>query len=135
MGPAHGYVENVAAAITLAITDDRASGRIYNVGEESGPTTAERVRTLAKVVGWTGEIVTLPQASLPFPLRDAYHYAQDLAYDTTRFRTELGFKERVSVDEGLSRAIAWLRAHPPALDAAHFDYAAEDAALIAAKTA
>jgi nucleoside-diphosphate-sugar epimerase len=31
---ARGYVENVAAAIALAATDDRASGRIYNVCEE-----------------------------------------------------------------------------------------------------
>ncbi len=131
----HGYVENVAAAITLAITDDRASGRIYNVGEESVPTTAERVRLLAKQVGWTGQIVTLPRASLPPHLRDAYHYSQDLAYDTSRIRSELGYKETVSVDEGLRRTIAWLRAQPPALDAAQYDYAAEDAALRAAKTA
>ncbi len=33
-----GYVENVAAAIVLAITNDRAAGRIYNVGEESRET-------------------------------------------------------------------------------------------------
>src|SRR6266704_805124 len=29
----HGYVENVADAIALAVTDERAAGRIYNVGE------------------------------------------------------------------------------------------------------
>jgi nucleoside-diphosphate-sugar epimerase len=131
----HGYVENIAAAITLAVTDDRASGRIYNVGEESIPTTAERVRLLSKLVGWTGEIVTLPRASLPVHLRDAYNYSQDLVYDTSRIRGELGYKETVSVDEGLRRTIAGLRAHPPALDAAQFDYAAEDATLEAAKTA
>src|SRR5207249_1224013 len=28
-----GYVENVAAAIALAVVDERAIGRIYNVGE------------------------------------------------------------------------------------------------------
>ncbi len=131
----HGYVENVAAAITMAVTDDRASGHIYNVGEESIPTTAERVRQLAKLVGWRGEIVTFPRGSLPPHLRDAYHYSQDLAYDTSRIRTELGYQETVSVDEGLRRTITWLRAHPPAADAAHSYYAAEDAALAAAKTA
>jgi nucleoside-diphosphate-sugar epimerase len=131
----HDYVENVAAAITLAITDNRASGRIYNIGEESVPTTADRVRMLAKLVGWTGEIVALPQTALPSYLRDAYNYSQDLAYDTSRIRSELGYKETVSVDEGLRRTIAWLRAHPPALDAAQYDYAAEEAAMVAAKTA
>jgi nucleoside-diphosphate-sugar epimerase len=130
----HGYVENVTAAITLAVTDDRASGQIYNVGEESVPTTAERARRLAKLVGWTGEIVTLPRNALPGHLRDAHNYSRDLAYDTSRIRSELGYKETVSVDEGLRRTIAGLRAHPPAFDAAQYDYAAEDEALKGAKT-
>ena len=125
----HGYVENVAAAITLAVTDDRAAGRIYDVGEESVPTTAERIRTIANLVGWPGEIVALPRASLPPHLQDAYTYAQDLAYDTSRIRHELGYKEIVSVDEGLHRSIAALRKNPPATDPAQYDYAAEDAAL------
>jgi nucleoside-diphosphate-sugar epimerase len=131
----HGYVENVATAITMAITDDRASGRIYNVGEESIPTTAERLRRLAKLAGWMGEIVALPRNALPEHLRDAYNYSQDLAYGTSRIRSELGYKEVVSVDEGLRRTIAGLRAHPPAFEAAQYDYAAEDEALAAAKTA
>jgi len=131
----HGYVENIATAITLAITDERASGRVYNVGEESIPTTAERVRMLAKLVGWMGDIVTLPQASLPPHLRDADHYSRDLAYDTSRIRSELGYKEVVSVDEGLRRTIAWLRENPPSIDAVQYDYAAEDAVLTTAKTA
>ncbi len=131
----HGYVENVAAAITLAVTDHRASGRIYNVGEESVPTTAERVRMLGDLLGWAGKIVTLPRASLPLHLRDAYHYSQDLAYDTNRIRSELGYRKIVSVDEGLLRTIAWLREHPPSIDAAQYDYAAEDAAMSTARTA
>jgi len=130
----HGYVENVATAIALATTDDRASGRIYNVGEESVPTTAERVRLLAHLAGWMGEIVTLPRTSLPPHLRDAYHYSQDLAYDTSRVRCELDYSEIISVDEGLRRTIAWLREHPPSVDAAQYDYPAEDAVLAATRT-
>jgi nucleoside-diphosphate-sugar epimerase len=130
----HGYVENIASAIALAVTDDRASGRIYNVGEKSVPTAVERVRSLAKLTGWMGKIVTLSRASLPPHLRDAYDYSQDLAYDTSRIRSELGYGELVSVDEGLRRTVAWLRAHPPELDAAQYDYAAEDAALALAGT-
>ena len=130
----HGYVENIASAIVLAATDDRASGRIYNVGEKSVPTTVERVRSLAKVVGWTGKVVTLRRASLPPHLRDAHHYSQDLTYDTSRICAELGYSEVFSVGEGLRRTVAWLRAHPPELDVAHYDYAAEDAVLALAGT-
>lgn len=131
----HGYVENISAAISLAVTDDRASGRIYNVGEESVPTTAERVRQMANLVSWEGEVVTLPRASLPPQLQDGYNYSVDLAYDTSRIRRELGYKEVVSVNEGLRRTIAWLREQPPTADSARYDYAAEDAAMITAKTA
>jgi nucleoside-diphosphate-sugar epimerase len=130
----HGYVENIAAAIVLAVTSDRASGRIYNVGEKSVLTTIERVRSLAKVVGWTGKLVALSRASMPPHLRDINDYSQDLAYDTSRIRSELGYGEVVSVDEGLRRTVAWLRAHPPELDTAQYDYAAEDAALALAGT-
>jgi nucleoside-diphosphate-sugar epimerase len=130
----HGYVENIASAIALAVTDDRASGRIYNVGEKSVPTTVERARSLAKLTGWMGKIVALPRASLPPHLRDINDYSRDLAYDTSRIRRELGYSELVSVDEGLRRTVAWLRAHPPELDAAQYDYAAEDAALALAGT-
>jgi nucleoside-diphosphate-sugar epimerase len=131
----HEYVENVAVAITLAVTDDRASGKIYNIGEKSVPTTAERVRQLAKLTGWTGEIVKLPRASLPSHLRDTYNYSQNLACDTSRIRNELGYREVVSVDEGLRRTITWLREHSPSIDAAEYDYAAEDAALATVQTA
>jgi len=130
----HGYVENVAAAITLAITDDRAAGRIYNVGEESVPTTAQRVRMVADLAGWEGAIVALPRTSLPAHLRDSHHYVEDLAYDTSRMRNELGYKEIVSVDEGLHRTIDAIRRNPAAIDPAQFDYAAEDAALAFRRT-
>ncbi len=35
-----GYVENVAAAIVLALLDERASGHVYNVGEREARTEA-----------------------------------------------------------------------------------------------
>ena len=131
----HEYGENVASAITLAAMDDRASGQTYNIGEELVPTTVERVRQLAKVAAWTGEVVRLPRASLPSHLRDSYNYSQDLAYDTSRIRSELGYRGAVSVDDGIRRTVAWLREHPPSIDVAQYDYMSEDAALATAKTA
>jgi hypothetical protein len=49
--------------------------------------------------------------------------------DSTRIRTELGFAERVPVDEAIRRTIAWQRANPPPIPMAVFDYAAEDAVI------
>jgi len=127
-----GYVENVAAAIALAVTDERATGRVYNVGEESALSEADWVRAIAQAAGWSGEIVVVPRARLPLSLRWWGDLAldQDWATDTTRIRTELGYAERVPRDEALRRTIAWERANvltdvPPTL----FDYATEDALL------
>jgi nucleoside-diphosphate-sugar epimerase len=61
----HGYVENTAAAIALAVTDDCAAGRIYNLGEASTPTLLERIQRLGNLVDWQGEIVALPKEQLP----------------------------------------------------------------------
>ena len=49
-----GFVENVAAAISLAATDDRAAGRIYNVCEEPSFSELEWARKIAAAMsrGW-----------------------------------------------------------------------------------
>ena len=86
----HGYVENVAAAIVLAALHPAAAGRVYNVGEAYTPTVGER-------------LASLPERSGNTP--DATHgwFEQDIAYDTTRIRDELGYEEVVSYAEGLNR--------------------------------
>ncbi|MBV9615187.1 MAG: NAD-dependent epimerase/dehydratase family protein [Ktedonobacteraceae bacterium] len=125
-----GYIENVAAAIGLAITSERAAGRIYNVGEAHPLPMIEWVRAIADIAGWHGDIVTLPADRVPPHLVPDIDVNQDLLVDTTRIRKELSYREPVDVDEALRRTIAWERAHPPEqVDAKQFDYAAEDAAL------
>jgi len=126
----HGYVENVADAIVLAVTGERASGRIYNVGESSTMTMAERLRKIGEAAGWHGSIVLAPQGKLPQPLRWGINAEQHIVVDSSRIREELGYKERIDLDEAFSRTIDWERAHPPAeIDPKDFDYAAEDAIL------
>jgi len=125
-----GYVEHVAAAIVLAVTDPRATGRIYNVSDEPTLTIAQWIRAIGDVAGWHGTIVSLPQAQLPAALRSKINTSQDLFYNTTRIRQELGYRELVSLSEALNQTIAWQRANPPkAIDTDQFDYALEDAVL------
>jgi nucleoside-diphosphate-sugar epimerase len=88
----HGYVENVAAAIVLAATHPVASGRIYNVGESPTPTVGER-------------LAGLPPSSMAADERTGFNFAQDIAYDTSRIRRELGYTELVSYEEGLRRTL------------------------------
>jgi len=126
-----GYVENVAAAIALAATDDRAAGRVYNLGEPDALTYADWVRAIGRAAGWPGQVIVLPDGRLPTQLHPpAGDYEQHLVADTSRIRRELGFIEPVPLDEALRRTIAWERANRsdrrPRLD-----YDAEDAVLAA----
>ncbi len=126
----HGYVENVADAIALAVTDERATGHIYNVGEPFTFTIAEWVRKIGQAAGWQGRIVLIPRGRLPQPLRRGINAEQDMVVDTTCIRRELGYVERVGLDEALKRTVAWERANPPReVDPKEFDYTREDAFL------
>jgi nucleoside-diphosphate-sugar epimerase len=123
-----GYVEDVAAAIALAVTDERAAGRVYNVGEPEAYSARDWVRRIADAAGWDGRIIAAPPDRLPASLRFDLNTAQHLVSDSSRIRRELGYAEHVPPGEALARTVAWERANPPA-DPRPFDYATEDAAL------
>lgn len=125
-----GYVENVADAIALAVENERAAGRIYNVGEEETLTESDWVRSVARAAGWKGELLILVKTAMPEYLVGQTPYEHHLSSDSSRIRAELGYKESIGRDEALKRTIAWERENPPAeVDETQFDYAAEDAAL------
>ena len=89
----HGYVENVAAAIVLAALHPRSAGCVYNLGEPQTPTVSERLAALP--------------ASTVEPVRDStYNFAQDIAFDTTRIRDELNYREPIDYDEGIRRTLS-----------------------------
>ena len=102
-----GYVENVAEAIALAAVDPRASGRIYNVGEEPALPEREWVRSVASAAGLEADIVEADPEELPAELAEPFDFAHDLVADTRRIREELGYREVVPFDEGLRASVAW----------------------------
>ena len=124
----HGYVENVAAAIAQAATDERAAGQIYNVGERDTPTVAERVRKLAEIVGWTGEGIELAHDDLPDHLQTPFNWRYELATDTSRIREHLDYREPITKEKALEETFAWWQTVPTEGDRAAA-YAAEDEAV------
>ena len=125
-----GYVENMAAAITRAVSDGRAAGRIYNVADSESPPLGRWIRMIGAAAGWTGKVVPVPKEKLPEHLAFEVRPAQDLTLDTSRIKRELDFVELVPVEEALRRTVAWEREHPPQeADPTAEQYAAEDAAL------
>jgi nucleoside-diphosphate-sugar epimerase len=128
-GP-RGYVENVAAAVALAATSDRAAGRIYNVAEPESVSELGWATEIARIMEWSGEFVVLPSDRVPAHLRMPGNFDQHWVYDTTRIREELEYRERVPREEAIRRTIAWELANPPTTFNPHpFDYGAEDAAV------
>jgi nucleoside-diphosphate-sugar epimerase len=125
-----GYVDNVAAAISLAATDERSARRIYNVCEEPAFSELEWARKIGAAVEWTGQLVALPDEKTPPHLRRPGNAAQHWAASSERIRRELGYTEPVPLDQAIRRTIAWERDHPPPEQfLPKFDYGAEDAAL------
>lgn len=125
-----GYVENVAAAIVLAITNERATGRIYNVGEGKTLTEAEWAYEIGRAAGWIGKVVTVKKEYVPKHLRLDLDWAQHLVVDTSRIRRELGYVEPITPTEAIARTVKWERENPPELvDPKQFDYEEENIAL------
>jgi nucleoside-diphosphate-sugar epimerase len=128
--PCRGYVENVAHAIALAATSERAAARVYNVAEPDYYTEAEWTAKIGAVVGWQGRVIALPRHEAPQHLILPYNFEQHLFMASTRIREELGYAECVPVDEALRRTVEWEQANPPQqIDPAQYDYLAEDEAI------
>ncbi|MBK7947363.1 MAG: NAD-dependent epimerase/dehydratase family protein [Deltaproteobacteria bacterium] len=130
----HGYAENVAQAILLAVDQpDAAAGQIFNCGDERQLSIAQLVETIARALGREVELVSLPHALAESTRALAIGGSHHKLLDLDKLRRGLGYRDVVPVEEALARTARWYVAHPPARggeteqklgDA--FDYAAED---------
>jgi nucleoside-diphosphate-sugar epimerase len=124
-----GYVENVAAAVALAATDDRSAQRTYNVADPEVLSELEWAQEIAAVTGWRGEFTAIAAERTPAHLRMPGNLDQHWVVDSTRIREELGYREPVSRHEAIRRTVEWERANPPTIDPGQFDYPSEDIVL------
>jgi nucleoside-diphosphate-sugar epimerase len=130
------YAGNVAQALALAVTDERAAGRIYNAPTDEPLTQREWHLEYGRIAGWEGEIIGLPDEYLPPHMKERNNYAQDIVVDASRMRDELAYEDLFSVDEAVQRTLAWTRANPPErYNPRLLDYALEDQAVAAYRAA
>ncbi len=123
-----GYVTNVAQAVALVCGDDRAAGRVYNVGESDALSEAEWVTAVGRAAGWSGRVVPIERSQWPAERQLPYDWSQDLVADTTRLRDELGYTEQIDRDEALRRTVEWQRDQDRHADPSE-EYGAEDRCL------
>jgi nucleoside-diphosphate-sugar epimerase len=140
----HCYTENCAAAVVRGIEQpERASGLVFNVGDEEVLTVRQVVELCARELGADLEIVSLPYdlavpawplLTQPFPT----HRVLDLA----RLHDRLGHRDEVAAREAVPLTARWLAEHPPEHDGIEervltdpFDYGVEDALIDSWKAA
>ena len=122
-----GYVENIAEAIVLATFHKQAAGKIYNIGNPDTPDLKTWIRAIGDAAGWNGKIYTVPREYFPESIKTRESLTQDIIVSSERIRGELGYRDPVSLSEGLAKTVAWERNHPPEkIPLEELDYAAED---------
>lgn len=86
----HGFVDNVAHAISLAATHPAAAGQVFNVGEQATPTIEERLSLMPAA----------PDSHSAIPKN--LNFNQSMVLDSSRIREVLGFEEIVPYEEGIA---------------------------------
>ncbi|WP_158907792.1 dTDP-glucose 4,6-dehydratase [Rectinema subterraneum] len=104
------YVEDHNEAVWTIMRNGQ-SGRTYNIGGEN---EWENIRLLERLIELVAEEAHLDIARL----RGLITYVKDrpghdrrYAIDCTRLKTELGWRQRISFDEGLRKTIRWYLDH------------------------
>jgi nucleoside-diphosphate-sugar epimerase len=133
----HCYVENATNAVLMAVDQiDVSAGQAYNVGDDVQLTFSGFAEIVADELGHDWELVSVPwpQADPAAPWVHS-HSSTHRLFSTEKIRTELGYRDVVSPEEGLRRTIRWQVENLPADKTVAdrlqdpFDYRAEDELL------
>lgn len=130
-----GYSENMAHGLLLAVDrPDVSRGKIYNLADERQLTLRQWVESIAAIMNHQWRIVSMPEilakpamSLLPFQGPTSHRLL-----DTRKVRDELGYADKVPVEEGMRRTVQWCLDHPLSREEESrqlqdpFDYEAED---------
>ncbi len=99
------FVEDHAEALLLVVQKGQV-GRSYNIGGDNERSNLDLVRTLCAILDRLRPAAH-PHADLITFVPDRPGHDARYAIDPTRIRTELGWRPRVTLDEGLERTVRW----------------------------
>jgi len=98
------HVSDVARAVLAALASDRGDGHTLNVGS-GRPTTVEQT---ADMLRERFSVADRPMITGEYRLGDIRHGYANL----TRIRSLLEFAPEISLDQGLTRFVAWVKTQP-----------------------
>jgi nucleoside-diphosphate-sugar epimerase len=145
------YVDNAAHAVLAAVTHlDASAGQTYNVADEHTPSDADRLLTIAALMGVEVELVSfMAEAGMPawyWGVGRSLTWSREGVPPTTKHQLldvgkmvrELGYHDLVAYEEAMRRTVDWYLQHRPQPGGEEerqlgdpFDYAAEEAFLAA----
>src|SRR5262249_10118760 len=99
------YIDDAVEALVRLGEADEANGRIYNVGSGTGTRLVDMPGTITGIAGaGRVELVAWPEVAERIE-------TGDFVADIARIRRELGWTPRVALADGLTRTVAFYRAH------------------------
>ena len=103
-----GYVDNVGAAIALAAAAEGSACEVYNIGEAAPVDQLTWAKRFADIARWHGEIALVDDAKsamASFVADLDLHFP--LIADTSKIRSQLNFREIVSVKDAVRRTFEY----------------------------
>lgn len=97
------YIDDLVGAMLAAAATEKASGRIYNIGDGTGCSLADLARMAVDEAGG-GTIVTVPWPS-DYQAIETGDYLSDISLA----RQELGWEPMINIREGIARTVAYYR--------------------------
>ena len=125
------YVGNVVDAAITAIESDKSNGQVYLVCDEKPYSTAEvyaaicksmgkqpllrnNPLSILKLLGFCGDLASfLTRRNMPVDSSVIMRIAGDLYFNSEKIQTDLGFKPKVDLAEGIDRTVQWYHQTKP----------------------
>ena len=108
------YVENLYSAVKL-ILEKRPQGQIYNCGPDKAISMADLVREICVVMNKNYEDCIEITAGRMF--EDSIYWL-----NSAKIKTELGWGQNISLEEGLTKMYEWVRAYATKLNTAEVKF-------------
>lgn len=109
------FVENLASALILCATHEKAAGKTFFVSDGEDLSTADLVRAMAAALGRPARLLPVPPRFVEVATSVVRKHALydrlfgSLAVDTSAIREALGWAPAVDPAVGLARTVEWFR--------------------------
>lgn len=100
------HVNNYCEAATLALTNEKAVGEVFNVGTGQETTVRRLAETIKKITGSSSKLQVLP------PRTALEAKPRRTNPSISKIRRVLGYKPVLTLREGLEQTLEWVKANP-----------------------